>query len=344
VHRGATSQDVLDTAAMLVARRALEALLGDLRSAADAAATLARRHADTPIAGRTLLQQAVPTTFGLKAAGWMVGLDTAVARLAGLRLPAQLGGAAGTLESLGEHGPAVLRAMSARLGLAEPTLPWHTMRLPVAELAGALAQGAIAVGKPAGDVVLLAQTELAEVIPDGGGESSTMPHKRNPVAAVAARAGALQAPGLVATLLTAGIVQEHERAAGGWHAEWRPFTELLRVVGSAAAWLAECLRGLRVDADAMRKDLECTGGLLVSERVSTALTPKLGRLEAHDVVSSAAVQARREGRPLAEVLDADTRVALPREELDKLLDPTRDLHTARALTARALERRGAADG
>jgi 3-carboxy-cis,cis-muconate cycloisomerase len=344
VHRGATSQDVLDTAAMLVARRATEPLLADLRSAADAAAALARRHAGTPIAGRTLLQQAVPTTFGLKAAGWMAGLDAAVERLDGLRLPVQLGGAAGTLESLGEHGPAVLGALAARLGLAEPTLPWHTQRTPVAELAGALGQAALAVGKPAGDVVLLAQTELAEVRTGGAGESSTMPHKRNPVAAVAARAGALQAPGLVSTLLTAGIVQEHERAAGGWHAEWRPFTELLRTVGSAASWLAECLTGLEVDAAAMRANLDRTGGLLVSERVTTALTPALGRLAAHDLVTAAAATARDAGRPVAEVLAADSRVPLTRAELDMLLDPARDLHTARALIARALERRGAADG
>lgn len=343
VHRGATSQDILDTAAMLVARRALAVLRDDARAAADTAAELADRHAGTPIAGRTLGRQALPTTFGLKAAGWATALDAAAARLAALAPPAQLGGAAGTLGSLGTAGPQVLAAMAARLDLAEPVLPWHTDRGPVAELAGAMGRLAVALGKIAGDIVLLAQTEVGEVHAAAGG-SSTMPHKRNPVDAIAARAGALQAPGLVATLLSAGMLHEHERAAGAWHAEWRPLTELLRTVGSSACWLRACLDGLRVDAGAMRANLARTGGALVSERVTTALTGSLGRLRAHDLVTAAAARSSDEGRPLVDVLAEDPAVGLPRAELEALLDPTEGLDPARALVSRALTARRSTDG
>ena len=260
VHRGATSQDILDSAAMLVAQRALGPLLDDLGGAADAAAGMAERHRDTAMAGRTLLQQAVPTTFGLKAAGWMTALDEAVARLDAVRrerLAVQLGGAAGTLAALGATGPDVLAALARELRLAEPVLPWHSDRTRIAELAGALGEACGAAGKPAGDVVLLAQDEVGEVREGGDpgrGGSSAMPHKRNPVAAVSALACARQAPGLVATLL-ASMVGEHERAAGAWQAEWRPLTELLRITGSAAAWTRDCLEHLEIDAERMAANL-----------------------------------------------------------------------------------------
>ena len=260
VHRGATSQDILDSAAMLVAQRALGPLLDDLGGAADAAAGMAERHRDTAMAGRTLLQQAVPTTFGLKAAGWMTALDEAVARLDAVRrerLAVQLGGAAGTLAALGATGPDVLAALARELGLAEPVLPWHSDRTRIAELAGALGEACGAAGKPAGDVVLLAQDEVGEVREGGDpgrGGSSAMPHKRNPVAGVSALACARQAPGLVATLL-ASMVGEHERAAGAWQAEWRPLTELLRITGSAAAWTRDCLEHLEIDAERMAANL-----------------------------------------------------------------------------------------
>ena len=257
VHRGATSQDILDTAAMLVARDALAALRADLAAAADAAAGLAREHRATPIAGRTLLQQAVPTTFGLKAAGWAAGLDAAGGALGGVRLAAQLGGPAGTLDGL---GPEVAARFAAELGLEEPVLPWHTERTRIAALASALGMASGAIAKAAGDVVLLAQTEVGEVREAAPGGSSSMPHKRNPVAAVAARACARQAPGLVATLLAA-MEQEHERAAGAWHAEWVPLRALLVHTGSAAAWLRTCLEGLEIDAERMRANLTREDGL-----------------------------------------------------------------------------------
>ena len=257
VHFGATSQDVLDTAAMLVAHRALGPLLADLDGAAAAAGDLARRYRDTPAAGRTLLQHAVPVTFGLKAAGWLVALREArdlLVRVRTRRLAVQLGGAAGTLDAYGDAGPALVRRFAAELGLAAPLLPWHTDRTRVAELAGALATAAGVVGKAARDVTLLAQSEVGEVAEAAPGASSAMAHKRNPVAAVAALAAAVQTPGLAATVFGA-MVQEHERAAGAWHAEWRPLRELLVAAGSAAHWLRRCLTGLIVDEAAIARNL-----------------------------------------------------------------------------------------
>jgi len=257
VHFGATSQDIMDTAAMLVARRAIGPLLADLNGAAEAAARLAQSHRDVPAAGRTLLQHAVPTTFGLKAAGWLVALDEVAGRLAELqrtRLAVQLGGAAGTLAGYGEHALDVVAAMARELNLAVPLLPWHTDRTRIADLACVLGTTAGVIAKVARDVTLLAQSEVGEVAEAAPGASSAMPHKRNPVAAIAAAACAAQAPGLVATLLAA-MAHEHERAAGAWHAEWRPLRELFVAVGSAAAWLRTSLAGLTVDRAAVAANL-----------------------------------------------------------------------------------------
>lgn len=257
VHKGATSQDILDTTSMLIAHRALGGIMADLAGAADAAKDLARHHRDTPMPGRTLLQQAVPTTFGLKAAGWMTGLDDALAGLDWVRrtrLAVQVGGAAGTRAGMGDHGAEVAALLATELDLAEPVLPWHTIRTRPAELAGSLGVTAGAVGKVARDVTLLAQDEVGEVSEGAPGGSSAMSHKQNPVAAVSALACAAQAPGLVATMLAA-MGHEHERAAGAWHAEWRPLRELLVATGSAVAWLRECLENLVVHEDAMRANL-----------------------------------------------------------------------------------------
>jgi 3-carboxy-cis,cis-muconate cycloisomerase len=350
VHVGATSQDVLDTAAMLVAHRALGPLLADLMAAADAAAALADEHRGTLMAGRTLLQQALPITFGLKAAGWMAGLDASAIRLDAVRntrLAVQLGGAAGTLASLGDEGIAVLGAFAQQLGMAEPTLAWHTDRTRVGELAGALGVAAGAIGKVARDVTLLAQTEVAEVREGtpGRGGSSTLPHKRNPIAAVSAVACAERAPGLVSSLLTA-MVQEHERAAGAWHAEWRPFGELLETVGSAASWLRHSLGHLEVDVARMRANLDLTGGLLLAERITTVLTPSLGRLAAHGVVETAARDASAAGRPFGESLAERTEVAahLDADEVARLLDPAGYLGSADSFIERALGRRTKGSG
>ena len=253
VHRGATSQDIVDTALMLVARRALAPLLDDLTTATDGCATLAEAHAATPIVGRTLLQQAVPTTFGLKAAGWMTALDAAAIGLTRVRdtvLAVQLGGPVGAL-----HAPALVDAFADELGLAVPVMAWHGDRRRPAELAGALGVAAGATAKLAGDVALLSQGEVGEVREGGpGGRSSSMAHKRNPVASVAILACAHRVPGLVATMIGA-MSQEHERAAGRWQAEWPTLMELLRLTGSAAAWAAELAGGLDVDGKRMAANL-----------------------------------------------------------------------------------------
>jgi 3-carboxy-cis,cis-muconate cycloisomerase len=342
VHRGATSQDVLDSAAMLVAHRALGPLLEDLGAAAATAAALADDHRDTLMAGRTLLQQALPVTFGLKAAGWLAGLDEAAARLVEVRserLAVQLGGAAGTLAALGDDGLAVLGELARELGLAEPVLPWHTSRTRPAELAGALGAAAGVIAKIATDVVLLAQTEVGELREGvaGRGGSSTLPHKRNPVAATCARACAIRAPGLVATLLGA-MAHEHERAAGPWHAEWRPLAELLSATGSAAAWVRDSLEHLEIDADRMRSNLDMTGGALLAERVTGALAPALGRQAAHDLVRPAAAAASGGGPPLHEALAAqpEVRAHLDAEEIRRLLEPSDYLGAAGQLIDRAL--------
>ncbi|MBK1786497.1 3-carboxy-cis,cis-muconate cycloisomerase [Prauserella cavernicola] len=340
VHRGATSQDVVDTAAMLVATRALVPLLADLRACADVAARLAEEHAGTVQVGRTLLQHATPVTFGFAAAGWLTALGAVDERLAALRLPAQLGGATGTLASLGEHGLPVLSALCDRLGLAEPVLPWHTDRTCVAELAGALGATAGAVSGIARDIVLLAQTDVGEVHeqgPPGTGGSSTMPHKRNPVAAVAALGSAKQTPGLVADLLAA-MEQEHQRAAGAWHSEWRPLTELLRATGSAVYWLRSSLERLRVDATAMRANLDRSGGVLLAERVTTELAPEAGRLAAHDAVTACCHRALAGEGELADLLTADPLVGehLSRTRIAELLDPSGYLGSAGMFVRRAL--------
>jgi 3-carboxy-cis,cis-muconate cycloisomerase len=252
-HRGATSQDVLDTAAMIVARTALAELRDELDGLADECARLAAEHRATPMAARTLLQQAVPTTFGYKAAGWLAGLLDARAALDRVRLPAQLGGAAGTLAAFGERGLEVLRLFADEVGLEEPLVPWHTRRAPVAELGAALAVAAGAAAKIGLDVVLLAQTEVGEVREGDGGASSTMPHKRNAIRATLARACARGARASAARLADAEL--EHERAAGAWHAEWSALSDALALTGGALAAARECLAGLEVDVERMRANM-----------------------------------------------------------------------------------------
>jgi 3-carboxy-cis,cis-muconate cycloisomerase len=342
VHQGATSQDIIDTAAMLLARQGLGAIAADLAAAAAAAAGLAAAYRDTIMVGRTLLQQAVPVTFGLVAAGWLAGLDearAALGRVAATRLAVQFGGAAGTLAPLGGRGREVAALLAIELGLAVPVLPWHTDRLRVTEIAGACAAATGILGKIARDVTLLAQPEIGEVREGGdGGGSSAMPHKSNPVAAIAVLGCARQVPGLLATL-AATAEQEHQRAAGAWHAEWEPLSDLLRLAGSAASWAADLLAGLEPDAHRMRANLLAAGGFPMAEHVASLLTPELGRTAAHEVVAQASARAAAEGRALREVLLESPEVAgagVTAGELDEALDPTEYLGSAASFVDAAL--------
>jgi 3-carboxy-cis,cis-muconate cycloisomerase len=351
LHQGATSQDVVDTAVMLIARRSLSPVLDDLAGAADACASLAQANRDALEPGRTLLQQALPLTFGLKAAGWLAALDTVRSELSYLRdhvLALQLGGAVGTLASLGDEGLALAADMADQLGLVEPDLPWHTNRLRPAQLASSLAITLGVLAKIARDVVLLAQSEVGEVTESGGagrGGSSTMPHKRNQVSAVAVLACAERAPGLAATVLGA-MAQEHERAAGAWQAESEPLRELLRLTGSAAESAREMLAGLTVDRARMRANLDLNGQLLMSESVAVALAQSIGRARAQDLVEQAAREAVRDGRPFREVLLELPEVAdgLGRERLDEALDPARYLGVTAELIDRTIEAHGSPRG
>jgi len=344
VHRGATSQDILDTAMMLLARRSIDAVTDDLALAAAAAARLAVAHRRTIMIGRTLLQQAVPVTFGLVAAGWLTALDEARAGLAAARrrLAVQFGGAAGTLASLGADGPGVAALLAQELDLALPVLPWHTDRLRILDAGTAMARTTAVLGKIARDITLLAQNEVGEVregdpagagarpAPEGGirrGGSSAMPHKRNPVAAIAVLGCTRQVPGLLATLV-ASAEHEHQRAAGAWHAEWEPFTALLRLTGSAAAWGTELLSGLVVDAPRMAANLAATEGLPLAEHVTALLSGEMGGARAHDLVARASARAVGAGLPLRDVLlgvaelaDALAAAGITPEQVEAALEP-----------------------
>ncbi|MBW8793936.1 MAG: 3-carboxy-cis,cis-muconate cycloisomerase [Streptomyces sp.] len=342
VHRGATSQDIMDTATMLVAARTLDLVLADLGRTAQALSRLAAEHRDTPMPGRTLTQHAVPTTFGLKAAGWRSLVLDARDRVARVResLPAQLGGAAGTLAAFGAYGaehPEELPAAYAReLGLCVPPLPWHTLRTPVADLAGCLAFTAGALGKAAADVLILSRTEIGEVSEGSGGGSSAMPHKANPVRATLVAAAARRAPQLAAVLY-GSMAAEDERPAGAWHAEWEPLRDLLRTVGGAARDAAELAEGLRVHPEAMLRNLGLTNGLIVSERLSAGLAPVLGRARAKELLTELARRTHTEHRTLRELLAEEP--GLKDVDLDDLTDPARYTGSAGVLTDRALERR-----
>ena len=367
VHRGATSQDIVDTAAMLLAKRAIRVIQADLARAAAAAAGLAAAHRDSIMIGRTLLQQAVPVTFGLVAAGWLTSLDEARAGLdsVGPRLAVQFGGAAGTLASLGDAGQRVTALLATELGLAVPVLPWHTDRLRIIDLGTALARVAAVLGKIARDVTLLAQSEVGEVSEGGGpaearadqrgadqqapaasprrGGSSAMPHKRNPVASIAILGCTRQVPGLLATLAAASE-QELQRAAGAWHAEWEPLTALLRLTGSASNWAADLLPGLVVDTSRMAANLAATKGLPLAEHVSSLLAGVLGGAQAHDLVAEAGARATSAGLPLRDVLLAVPKLeerlssaGITAEQIDSALEPSGYLGAAGAFVAAALD-------
>jgi 3-carboxy-cis,cis-muconate cycloisomerase len=343
VHKGATSQDIVDSAAMLVARRALDLILAQLEGISHACARLAEEHRENIMAGRTLLQQALPTTFGLKAAGWLVSVLEGRRKLlvvAERGLAAQLGGAAGTLASLGESGVSVLGEFTRELDLAEPVVPWHTDRTRIAEIGGALSLLAGVLGKIALDVILMAQTEVGEVAEpagEGRGGSSTLPHKRNPILSVTAAANTRRVQALAQTLYQA-VIGEHERAAGAWHAEWEALSEALALTGGAAAAVREVTEGLEVYPEKMRQNLDETGGMLMAENVTTVVSDRLGRLEAHEIVGAASRRVADSGKPFREELLAEPvlRERLSAEEIDAVLDPVGYLGSAGTFIDRAL--------
>jgi 3-carboxy-cis,cis-muconate cycloisomerase len=276
----------------------------DLQHGADAAAELASRYRSTPMVARTLLQHALPTTFGAKAAGWLIGILEARDRVRDVRrrcLAVQLGGAAGTLASLGADGLKVVEALAAALEMAVPVVPWHTDRSRAAEIAAALALAAGVCGKVAADVALLMQTEVGEVSEPGNGGSSAMPHKHNPAVSSRVQADARRAPGLVSTLMSS-MAQEHERSASGWHAEWQTMVELMRAAGGAASGVASVLAGLVVHEDAMARNLARTGGMVLSERVILELARDVGYVEARRLVEDALERSVSSGTSFAEQL------------------------------------------
>jgi 3-carboxy-cis,cis-muconate cycloisomerase len=339
VHFGATSQDILDSAAMLVAKRALAPIAVWLGEARDLCAALARTHRATPIAGRTLLLQATPTTFGLKAAGWGTGLREArvlVEAVAARRLRAQLGGAVGSLAVLGENGPEVARLYARELDLAEPLAPWHTDRIGLIELGAALAAVAAACAKIAGDVVLLAQTEVAEAREGTGGASSTMPHKRNPAVSTRTLACAARTR-RDACALVGAEPHEHERAAGAWHAEWDALTGALEGAGGAAAGVRELLAGLEVDPARMRRNLDLTRGLVMAERVAYTAAARIGLGAAQRLVAEAAGRTAAEDVTFRQALAESAGLGLRLDEIDAALDPAAGLESAAALVDRVLD-------
>ncbi|MFC3452605.1 class-II fumarase/aspartase family protein [Amycolatopsis speibonae] len=353
VHRGGTSQDIMDSAAMLLAARVCAVLERDLSRTGVALAGLVSKHRATPMAGRTLTQHAVPITFGLKAAIWsqlVMDALTRVRRVAA-ELPAQLGGAAGTLASYEEYariegqepcGVELSRAFARHLGLAEPLVPWHVARTPVADLGAVLAFVTGALGKFALDVQTLSRTEIGEVAEppqEGRGVSSAMPQKCNPVLATLIVSAARQVPPY-ALVLTQSMLAEDERAAGGWQAEWHPFRECLRLAAGATHTAAELAEGLQVYPQRMRANLELTGGNIVSERLTAVLTAKLGKLPAKKLLTRLARKSSAAGTPLAEVLLTEPELAgvFNAETANQLCDPQTYLGASIDLADRVLKR------
>jgi 3-carboxy-cis,cis-muconate cycloisomerase len=337
VHWGATSQDVADTALVLLLKRAQTILAGDLQRLEKALMTLSQQHKATLMLGRTLMQAAPPVTFGLKVAGWLGALRRSSKRLESAfdeALVLQFGGASGTLASLADKGTVVARALAEELGLCCPEAPWHTHRDRLANLVCCCGVLTGSLGKVARDISLLMQSEVAEVAEPGGegrGGSSTMPHKRNPIACALTLAAAQRIPGLVASFLSA-MVQEHERAVGGWQSEWPTVASIVQSTGSAASSLAEVAEGLSVDPARMRKNIAGTNGLIFAERVMMLLATELGRDVAHklleDTIQKSIAQNKNLSTLLAELPEVSSR--LSRSLLDQLEIPEQYLGSAEA--------------
>lgn len=347
VHWGATSQDIVDTATALDLRDAVAALDADLARAIAGFSSLAAAHRNTPAVARTWLQHALPMPFGLKLAGYAAALARSRRRLQRMRdecLVLQFGGAAGTLASLGTRGLEVAEALARALGLPLPDAPWHTHRDRFAEAAADLAILAGTCGKIARDIGLLMQTEVGEVFEPSGpgrGGSSTMPHKRNPVAAAAALACSQLAPQLAAAIL-AGQAQEHERSAGLWAAEWPAFPALALATSGALAAIVDIAEGLEVDAARMRGNLDLTQGLILAEAVAMKLAETVGKAEAHRLVDAASRRAVQDGRHLKNVVQSDAALTalLAPAAIEALFDPRNYQGVAQQLIDRLLATAG----
>lgn len=343
VHWGATSQDVIDTALMLQMKDGIGLLISDLLEICAACEILAKQHRHTLMAGRTLLQQAVPITFGLKAARWLaqaVRLLNALGECKERTLAIQLGGAAGTLASLGDKGVQVVELLAEELKLPVPDLPWHTERDRIAEIAGTLGVAAGAMAKIAGDVALLSQSEVGEVsegAAPGKGGSSAMPQKHNPVDATSAIASARLAIGEVSVIFTA-MDQEHERAVGGWQAEWVAIPNLFQYTASAVERVGEMINGFHIDTARMSANLDLTGGLIMAESLTTTLALRVGRPEAQRIVKALCDAAIRSGMLLHQAAQGDMYVQsiLSTTEIDNALDPGAYLGSTDTFIDRAL--------
>ncbi|MFL9827489.1 3-carboxy-cis,cis-muconate cycloisomerase [Rhodoplanes sp. SY1] len=327
-HYGATTQDIMDTATVLQMREAFALIDADLAAIAEALAELARLHRDTVMAARSQLQHAIPTTFGFKMAGVLAAMLRDRERLSQLLpriLVGQLGGAVGTLASLGDKGPTVHAALMAELGLGAPEIAWHTARDRIAEAGGYLALVTGTCGKLARDVTLLMQTEVAEAAEaaaPGRGSSSTMPQKRNPVSSVMIQAAVPVVRQLAATLYEA-MVEDHERASGAWQTEWIVVPEIFCLSAGILAHTRGVVSGLTVDAARMRANLAITNGLVTAEAVQMGLAAALGRGNAHHLVAELSRAALASGRPLADLLKENATVTrhLDPDAIDRLCDP-----------------------
>lgn len=341
-HQGATSQDVVDTALMLLVKPRLARIDALLERCRMAALSLMQRHAGTVMVGRTLMQQALPITFGVKVAHWALGLEQARRRLEALHesgLPVQFGSAAGVHSGWDDLGLDIMDALAGRLGLAVPVLPWHTDRQPVHALVTALDAVAGAAEKLALDVSLLTQTEVAEVAEPGGenmGESSSLPHKRNPVRCALIRTAARQIHGHVSVVINA-TAQPLERALGEWHAEWAPLVDSVLLLEGALEQAAVLLEGLEVDAEAMRRNLAITGGAIMAEPVSRLLVPIVGQEAAKQIAAEAADTARRTGASYARVLGEHTALKgrVEAGEIARVTDPALYIGSSKAQVERA---------
>ncbi|HEX7922993.1 MAG TPA: adenylosuccinate lyase family protein [Bradyrhizobium sp.] len=343
VHWGATTQDIMDTAVVLQLRDGLAIIEDDIAALRGILADLSKKYRDTPMAGRTHLQQALPVTFGYKTAIWLAAFDRHAARLAELKprvLVGQFAGAAGTLASLGDKGFEVQQALCAELGLGVPVSTWHVARDGLAEAVNFLAVVTGTLGKIALDIMIMASTEFGEVYEPfvkGRGASSTMPQKRNPISSELMLAAA-KAVRQHAGLMLDAMVQDFERATGPWHAEWMAIPESFVLTAGALHQARFALGGLIVDEKRMAANLDISRGLIVAEAVMMGLAPAIGRQEAHDVVYDACRVANDRGLSLAEALAADDRVAsrIDRATIDRLTAPKNYLGLAPEMVDRVL--------